>query len=89
MPLYNLVCPHCSLRCKTQHGRTRHIRAAHVNTLVNANSRNYEEQNNGPPDIIEAVPLTNAGPGAAGRRTRIEHPHLTGTSLHHVQGLEC
>ena len=86
MPHYNLVCPYCFLRCKTQHGRTRHIRAAHVNTLVNANTCNYEEQNNDPPNTVEAVPLAN-GPSAAGRRK--EHLQLTGIWAHNLRGPEC
>ena len=79
MPLYNLVCPYCPLRCKTQHGRTRHIRAAH-GILVNANIGNHQNQNDGPPDVVETVLLVN-GTGSAGQRK--EHPHLTGLCAHH------
>jgi hypothetical protein len=83
MPLHNLVCPYCFLRCKSQHSHTHHIHTAHFNTLANANTCNHQEQNNGPPNI-EVVPLAN-GPGAVGQRK--EHPHLTGMCVHHFEVL--
>ncbi|KAN0139618.1 hypothetical protein V8E53_002280 [Lactarius tabidus] len=72
MPLSNLVCPYCPLRCKSQHGRTRHVRVAHGDILVNANIGDNPNPNDGPRNEVETVLLVN---GPAGQRK--EHPHLT------------
>lgn len=89
MSLSRLWCPHCPCTFKSQHGRTYHIRAVHVNS----NTLNRRRQDDNPPNgnTEDGTHFTNDlseyGPSAVSQRK--EHPYLTGLyTLHAVQGSE-
>ena len=73
---------------KSQHGRTHHMRAMHLNTHKRQVNPINEEIRNHPSDsdsedimAVDSETLSsNRGPSLPWM-TRIEHPHLTGTML--------
>jgi hypothetical protein len=72
---YRLPClyPGCPLTFKSQHGRTYHIRNAHINP-------NAQSELNLGLDSSESTPNLTQQPNQR-RGRRIEHPYLTGKSL--------
>jgi hypothetical protein len=85
MSLSRLLCPHCPSTFKSQHGRTYHIRAIHVNT----NRRNQDHNPSNIDDIHFIDNLTEQTREAAatlGKGSRKEHPYLTGMYALRNQG---